>query len=378
MNHATLHTILDRSLESDIEEALADNKVRPSRPIAFIENKTFDAGAISRILQISQRAAQWANFGPVSRLLERCVANYLQMSDERAVVMCASGTAALFAIAAAHEVEAGRRLRWAVSSYGFLCTHLGPFSDAVILDCDDQGLLSFDALATLDRDTCDGVLLTNTFGLHNDLSRHLALCRERNMRIIVDNAAVLDGFPRCGPGRAVDEIVSFHQTKPWGMGEGGCAIVSRESASIVRSIINFGVDLPSLPRGLAANAKISDLACAAILNRLVTAPRWRPLYRDQARRIAAVAIGCGFTLMGRPDFDAVVPPHVPLLAPREIPPRSLENRWCVLQKYYKPLAPTKNAAGLYSRIVNVPCHPGMTTLSDDELKTALQFVLSGS
>ncbi|MGH9342896.1 MAG: DegT/DnrJ/EryC1/StrS family aminotransferase [Terriglobia bacterium] len=345
----------------------------PGTRIPFVENKPLDLVQIGQILQLSHRASQWANFGPVSKLLERFIGAHLNIPDDRAVVMCASGTAALNAIAAAHAMEAGRHLRWAVSSYGFLCTNTGPFADAIVLDCDDEGLLSLDLLKALEPDTCDGVVVTNTFGLHPGLQKHLALCREKKLRVVVDNAAALHGYDR--EGSPVDEFASFHQTKPWGMGEGGCAIVSRALEPLVRSFLNFGVGLSSFPRDLAANGKISDLACAAIFSRLITQGEWALLYRSQARRIAEIGVASGFELLGHPDFGATIPAHVALLAPIEIPRTALENPWCALQKYYKPLAATENARRIYARVLNVPCHPGMKTLADSHITAMLQTVL---
>jgi dTDP-4-amino-4,6-dideoxygalactose transaminase len=92
-------------------------------------------------------------------------------------------------------------------------------------------------------------------------------CRSAGVRLLVDSAA---GFPAqaedgVGIGAQGDaEVVSFHITKPFGIGEGG-AIFSRhpEVMAHLRSLCNFGFDAErsiSIPYG--TNAKLDELHAA--------------------------------------------------------------------------------------------------------------------
>src|SRR5262249_55732360 len=160
-----------------------------------------------QVLRISERCNHWANFGPVSRLLESALERHLQLPNSRSVVFCSSATAALFAMIAAKEYQAQRPLRWVTSAYGFYSSRLGPLSGARVLDCDAQGMLKFEALEALGANIFDGVVITNAFGTAPDIRRYIEFCRIKRKYLIVDNAVVLDGFPRKNPLDSVDEII---------------------------------------------------------------------------------------------------------------------------------------------------------------------------
>src|SRR5438270_12831437 len=87
-------------LKQLLAHALAKSRLRPARPVPFIEQKCPDFRQLSEILKLSSDSGYWTNFGPVSSLLESTLEHYLGLPVSRAVVMCASGTAALLALVA--------------------------------------------------------------------------------------------------------------------------------------------------------------------------------------------------------------------------------------------------------------------------------------
>jgi dTDP-4-amino-4,6-dideoxygalactose transaminase len=360
---------MDNGVELLIKSALPPDCANPAPPpISFIENKPVNLAGIEELLRISEHGHRWANFGPVSQLLEAVLERYLRLPSRRSVVFCSSATAALFAMIATREYQAQRPLRWVTSAYSFYSSWLGPLSRAVVVDCDAQGMLNFDQLEVLDAGSFDGVLVTNIFGVSPDLRRYIAFCRAHKKHLIVDNAAVLDGFPRENPDWSVDEIISFHQTKPWGMGEGGCAIVDSGDAVILRAMTNFGVGLDHRAARGAGNSKISDFSCALILNRLREISQWRPGYKEQARRIYQIAKAAGLETLAPMDLEALTPPHIPVLYPGAVPYAKLSGAEFAMQKYYLPHpGDYPQAQRIYSRIVNIPCHPGMSEVSDAEI-----------
>src|SRR5438067_2471486 len=112
--------MMDQGVESLIKSALlARTGSRAQRPVPFIENKAIDMVKLQQVLKISESCHHWANFGPVSRLLETVLERHLQLPDSRSVVFCSSATAALFAMVAVKEYRARRRLSWVTSAYGF-------------------------------------------------------------------------------------------------------------------------------------------------------------------------------------------------------------------------------------------------------------------
>jgi dTDP-4-amino-4,6-dideoxygalactose transaminase len=363
---------LNSEIKHLLDKTLAASRRCPARPIAFIEQKNLDFEQLAETLRLSADSGSWANFGPVSSLLESALEQHLHLPPSRAVVMCSSGTAALFATIALKEYFAQRRLRWVVSAFGFRASSIGPLASAMVIDCDAGGILNLEQLAGLDPHSWDGAVVTNVFGLKSDLQDYITFCRDQKKEVIVDNAGLLDGFLRDDPRSPADEILSFHQTKPWGMGEGGCAVVSREHAPLLRALINGGNGLGPAARLWASNSKISDVSCALILQRLLQAPEWSYAYQEQARRILPIALQAGFRPLAPIDLATLTPPHLPMLARSPLSEADLENETMVLQKYYRPLSMECPTAGaIYARIVNIPCHPDMALLSDEEIRCCL-------
>lgn len=362
-----------------LEKALTTSCHRPSRPVAFIEQKFPDFGKLAEILRISANSGYWTNFGPVSALLESALEQYLNLPSSRAVVMCSSGTTALLSLIALKEHSAGRSLRWVVSAYGFRSTLLGPLAGATVLDCDGQGLLDLEALAGLDPDSWDGAVLTNVFGLRSELHDYINLCRKLGKELIVDSAGLLHGFSRENARGSVDEILSFHQTKPWGMGEGGCVILAREQVPTLRKLLNCGEGLDQAGRARAVNGKVSDFSCALILQRLLRAPEWCSVYQEQARRVLEIACKAGLRPLAPIDLSVTTPPHLPMLASRPISEASLANETLVIRKYYKPLTNSgRNACSIYEHVVNLPCHPDIRIVRNEEIGRCLKGIVSAN
>jgi dTDP-4-amino-4,6-dideoxygalactose transaminase len=366
--HMTNHRV-GRDMHAPVENQQpgATSPFPAARQIAFVEDKPPDWALIQELMTLSARAGRWANFGPVQNRLAEIIAEVLDLDADRTVVSASSATAALHALTGVHAEQAGRPLTWAVCAFGFFSTATGPLAGRVrIIDCDQTGLLDFSVLAALPAASWDGLLITDLFGAQPDLSRFAALCAEARKPMIVD-AAVSFPARRAPPVRA-GEVVSFHHTKPWGFGEGGCAVVDTAQAAKVRAFLNFGVGADRSLAAFAGNGKMSDIAAALILQRLQTMPRWAEGYRRQRQRIATLALSEGLDVLVEPPADAVVP-HVPVLAPRAVALSDLSGTPFALAKYYQPLShDCPVAADLYSRIVNVPCHPGMAAVDDAALR----------
>jgi dTDP-4-amino-4,6-dideoxygalactose transaminase len=243
---------------------------------------------------------------------------------------------------------------------------VGPLAGRVrVIDCDRTGFIDASALRALPADTWDGLLVTDIFGAHANFSELDRYCAAAGKPMIVDAAA---SFPvHRSPALRAAEVVSFHQTKPWGFGEGGCAVVDARQAEQVRSFLNFGVGSDASLAPFAGNGKMSDVAAAVILQRLETMPVWADGYRRQRQRIASLARSQKLDILVHPPADAVLP-HVPVLARRPVALSELSGLPFAVAKYYRPLgnaAPV--AADLYAHIVNVPCHPGMAAVDDDAI-----------
>ncbi|HEY4282748.1 MAG TPA: DegT/DnrJ/EryC1/StrS family aminotransferase [Chthoniobacterales bacterium] len=346
----------------------------------YLENKPPNHQRVKELLGLSAKANHWANGGPVSCLLEEQIAEITQLHPERTVVGCANGTAALNILAGLHAMKRGRALRWVVSGYSFFSCFIGPFAGSLVIDCDDEGMLDLDKLSALPTGDYDGVCVTNLFGLHPDLRRYEDFCRERGKALIVDNAQGFFCVDRSRPD-CPDEIISFHHTKPWGFGEGGCVLVSEEDEAIVRSIINFGVSLPDSAAPWVFNGKMSDVAAAYIVDRLERIPNWLPQYKTQRHRLTLEVLDrTNLTLLSPDRHPFPGTGNIPFLAPRPIDPDQLENDFIALRKYYRP--PTNpalvKAHDLFARIVNIPCHREIAALRPEAIHQALEVIFGDS
>ena len=137
------------------------------------------------------------------------------------------------------------------------------------------------------------------------------------------------------------------------------------SPNSVRSFLNFGVGTDPALACFAGNGKMSDVAAALILQRLEAMPRWADGYRQQRRRIAALALAEGLESPGDIRRLEVVVPHVPVLARRAVALSELSDLPFAVAKYYQPLSiDCPVAADLYSRIFNILAIPEWRQIDD--------------
>ena len=242
----------------------------------------------------------------------------------------------------------------------------GYFSTATAVDCDAQGLLSLDELAALPLDAYDGIVVTNPFGLCRDFDRYRDFADRHSKAVLLDNAA--------GVRRSIPEVdyqsLSLHHTKPYGVGEGGLAVLPAAQAEEFFELIDYRNLTPDRADCWLNNGKLSDLACAFHLDRLDRSPEWVPRYETQAARILQIARQAGLRQL-LPLDGSTVATSLPFLEDRPVPVSQLENPLLTLGKYYAPLAPTPNAAVIYERIVHVPSHPDVARLDTGELTDML-------
>jgi dTDP-4-amino-4,6-dideoxygalactose transaminase len=332
----------------------------------FVENKIPDLGRVGELLGRCVQQNQWANEGPLFEQLAHEFARHTNLASGRQFLPCANGGVALEAMARLHEMRAGRRVRWLASAFSFSNLGRGYFSDVAFLDCDRQGLLDSDALATAPLDSFDGIVLTNPHGLYRDFKVFTDFALEHNKALIIDNAA---GMRTQLPDWAWQSF-SLHHTKPYGMGEGGLALVPDDAIEDLRLLISYN-EAPSPANVWLGNGKISDISCAFLLDRLQRAPEWKPAYHRQEIRLRGIAERLGFSTLSAPSEDLPLN-SLPLLAPHPISRDNMKSAIHLpVGKYYKPLAELPAVSSLFARLVNVACHLDTAELSDQEIETDL-------
>jgi len=227
------------------------------KPIDFIHMK--------RLLGHNQR---YSNGGPlVTRLAQEIPIRFRSTSME--AIPVSSGTAALHLMVAIQlelNVDLSRGI--AVSAFGFPSVLQGNWRSLVKI-CDMDPVHGGPLLSEGKDATPAVVCLTNPFGYVVDLSYYREYCRAHNCQLWMDNAATplalsMDGRNVCDLADAT--MVSLHETKPLGRGEGGLLLVPTKLASVARRLINFGFSEDRQRISVHGNNwKMSDFAAAAIL-----------------------------------------------------------------------------------------------------------------
>ncbi|NND22277.1 MAG: hypothetical protein HKO14_09320 [Silicimonas sp.] len=331
--------------------------------MSFVENKHPNAARIAGLLERSALANFWANRGPVYQRLAQSYADYIHRPRGTAIVPLANGGIALEAMARRHAVKAGRRLRWVASAYSFQNLGRGYFADVHFLDCDSQGLLDIEALNALDPDSYDGIILTNPFGLFAaSLTPYANFANALGKALIVDNASGLHSQI----ANIRWQALSLHHTKPFGMGEGGLALVPENEAEALYDLVNYTPET-AMPGHWLQNGKLSDISAAYLLDRLEQLVDWGPRYLAQRQRVIDIAADCGLTPLAMPETDIPMT-SMPFLAPSPVPLEAIERtRHLTYAKYYRPLAGLPEVTRLFAHLVNIPCHGDVAKLSDDQI-----------
>lgn len=340
----------------------------PKGRIAFVESKVPDFDRMKTILNVSERHNMWSNRGPVWRTLAEVAVEVAGLPDDLVALPCANGGIALEALAQMHAYRAGRPLTWAVSAFSFANTGRGLFANALHVDCDERGLLSLSDLEDRNIRDVDGIIVTNVFGVYDDFSDYSAWAEKHGKLLILDNAAGFFPGMACQPYQAI----SLHQTKPFGMGEGGLVIVPRAEMEEILLLLEYTPIGGEAPYWVA-NGKVSDLSCAAQLVRLETSASWIPLYMEQTHRIRRICEDEGCQVLGRENAVAM---SLPVIFPGEVSIEDAENPNFTVGKYYRPLSSLPIADDLYRRVLNIPSHPDMSQIPDQVLRGLVQSIAS--
>ena len=233
--------------------------------------------AIDRYLDLSREERWFSNGGPCWRLLR-------ERLGDRVGAYCvpvASGTLGLMAALAAVLDRGTTTPSGAVlmPSFTFVATAQAAVwagLEPLLLDvAPDHWHLSPEALerALAARSDLAAAVAVSAFGTPPPAETRLRweqACRRANLPLVVDSAAGFgavaeDGLPIGAQGDV--EVVSFHATKPFAIGEGG-AVFTRDKGLFerVEAAVNFGLGPdrePVMRRG--TNGKMSELHAATAL-----------------------------------------------------------------------------------------------------------------
>jgi dTDP-4-amino-4,6-dideoxygalactose transaminase len=273
----------------------------PNEPLRFQRPVLPAAERIEAYLVRSRELGWFSNGGPCLRLLtERIEA---RVGTE--FVPVASGTTGLLAaVCAVTAVAPGTARRALVPSFTFPATAQAALWNGLeprLIDVGADHWHMDPAVLEHELDAGAGsiavVLAVSSFGTPPPVEvrqRWERACRDAGVPLIVDSAAgfgavAADGCPIGAQGDI--EVVSFHATKPFAIGEGG-GVFTRdpELAERLRRTINFGLAQDhSVVAPLALNGKMSELHAATALAVLDELDAILDSRRAAARRIRARA-----------------------------------------------------------------------------------------
>jgi carbonic anhydrase/acetyltransferase-like protein (isoleucine patch superfamily) len=208
--------------------AAATISSNPASRVRWCYRKPFSSSRFLQYLGPSIAAGHVTNDGPLQLVTASKLKSLVRTTLE--VQLCANGTAALHALVSAFNIRDKKEYRWATQAFTFPCSIQGPLIDSIVLDHDAELLGPSMAQLEARKEEFDGVIVTNVFGLQTDVLAYERWCRKNKKLIVFDNAATPVGF--AADGRCIHDIgdgsiISLHETKPFGRGEGGVVLMTK-------------------------------------------------------------------------------------------------------------------------------------------------------
>jgi sugar O-acyltransferase (sialic acid O-acetyltransferase NeuD family) len=355
--------------------------------IRWCFKKSFSASRFQQYIQKSVDKGHLTNDGPLQETAQARLRSLIR--TDRHMLMCANGTAALHALVTAHALKQGKLLRWVTQAFTFPSSIQGPLADALVCDIDAKMKGPSVQYLSSQRDEFDGIIVTNVFGFQTDILGYEEWCKTNGKLLVFDNAASPVGFiedNRCIHDVGDGAIISLHETKPFGRGEGGAAIVTNEIAPYVHRAMNFGYDIPNnvrIPNRLSSNWRMSDFAAAAICDHLDTIAEeaWLCRLEELGEFAEAELERRGLCLAFAPKYPTILSCLMVKLDftnsdvqqyDAEIICRKLNRLGIEAKHYYAPLAPRPVAPLSWSLFDSTICLPFHLQISKEEMGRMVQ------
>jgi dTDP-4-amino-4,6-dideoxygalactose transaminase len=264
---------------------------------------------VMEYFELSRLEGWYSNGGPCARLLTDRLGAYLG-GGVTAVPVANCTVGLLAALRATMGTPQPRRRLVLTPSFTFTATACAiewAGFEPVFVDVEPEGWhIDPSALQeALERFGSDvaGVLACATFGTAPAPAQRAAwraLCDAHGVPLVVDSAAGfgstdIEGRPLGAVGDV--EVFSFHATKPFAIGEGGCVVApDPQTADRLRRIINFGLE-PGTRVSVDAgfNGKMSELHAATALAMLDDFPEVLATRRAAAEHVRLLLSVAGVT-----------------------------------------------------------------------------------
>jgi dTDP-4-amino-4,6-dideoxygalactose transaminase len=312
-----------------------------------------DFSKVSEYMSQGFQSGQLSNFGPTYKLFEKRLRDFLELPEDREIVIVASGHVALMAAYAALNSRIAL-----TSSYTFPSTYQAA-------EIQDVQYFSFDidkTTLTIDVDNIDAKIFgfIDTFVITTPLSSIPDLEKIQNFCIQNNKILIIDGAPAFGtPGiysYGDAFCLSFHATKSFGIGEGGAIICNKEIAKRIKQYINFGFDEHKNIQMIGTNGKISEYSCGiglSILDQMRDAINKRlenaKIYREKLQSLSINS-----------SVENTVYQTFPIFCEDSEKAKAIRSALTQANiqhlQYYRPFDSSENAIDLYNRNICLPVH----------------------
>jgi len=286
---------------------------RLAAPIPVFRPQLPIAGRIIPYLQRLDQTRIYSNFGPLSREFEGRLAHTLRIGGEH-VRATNSGTAGLIAsILAAAGTATAEKPYAIVPSFSFVATSVAVercgynnyFADV------DANTWALDPDMLLGHPVLDhaGIVVpVAPFGRPVAQAPWLAFRERTGIPVVIDAAAAFSVIERdpsafIGP---LPSVFSFHATKGFGIGEGGCVVsTDAELSENVGRALNFGFWGSRESVSPSSNGKMSEYHAAVGLAQLDCWPTTRAAMKGVAEsyRTHFAGLGRRAAFFGPPEVD---------------------------------------------------------------------------
>lgn len=324
--------------------------------INYISKPAIDFDRLKEYIQISERANQFSNEGPLKFLLEEKLTDLLRIESGKKLLVCNNGTTALHAIQLFITMQKSE-VKWISPDFNFPSIRcLNSPSDICDIDLETCGI-------PLDTDISEytGVVITNLFGTCQPLDEWTQRCKKENKYLIVDNASsplsVYEG--KTLPNWGDFSFGSLHHTKIIGFGEGGFIVCNEEHYDTLKAILNFGFDIERNHHVYSSNFKMADTTASYILQYLdqFDLKKFLQIQNELVQELTY----SGFKMFPSQPADELVYGNLPILFDNPTDHLVFRKNNIEANKYYKPLLGLDNSKNIYERIVNFPLHQNLTS-----------------
>ncbi len=335
--------------------------------IKWICDKNVDNQFVNSKINECVKTNIFSNFGNNVENLQEYLKQLLKIDNNKCVIMTTNGSCALLTLVLLYDKIYNKKLKYAVQSFTFPCSHQSLLSDSLIFDIDENMGPDINLLEK-HKNEYDGIIITNCFGNCVNINLYENFCKKNNKILIFDNAStpytfynnknILNYGDSC--------FISLHHTKQIGFGEGGAIIIDNKYKDEIEKIISFGYTKTNRTDYslYASNFKMSEISSIyilqwlnnfeTILSKNLTLNKY---IKDNMSNISQIDFFNNFSDIEHNNLMTCIP----ILFRTNITTNLFDSNNIQAKKYYYPLdVNNKNAMDLYNKIICLPLHKDIT------------------